>query len=206
MITTYFVQYVPCPHERRHQSLKTEPRIKRVLHSFQSTHVWKWPVIKCKHIKIKPRICVLFILCLTWTVNANSLKQNIVVIKEICSSQLPPQLDEQHLQFLQATFCSQKGGSQSDFSSGRFWQIFCKVRISHIFLHKLVFSMAILIFVFLLPISVRFHYLDHLPTECHHVLNEIDQLVSSNFVPYFCIFLPHIWHLCDQHVFSKNAT
>ena len=36
-------------------------------------------------IKIKPRICVLFILCLTWTVNANSLKQNIIVIKEICS-------------------------------------------------------------------------------------------------------------------------
>ena len=25
-------------------------------------------------------------LCLTWTVNANSLKQNIIVIKEICSS------------------------------------------------------------------------------------------------------------------------
>ena len=33
-------------------------------------------------IKIKPRICVLFIFCLTWMVNANSLKQNI---KEICS-------------------------------------------------------------------------------------------------------------------------
>ena len=39
-----------------------------------------------KHIKIKPRICVQFILCLTWAVNANSLKQNIIVIKEICSS------------------------------------------------------------------------------------------------------------------------
>jgi len=47
--------------------------------------VWKWPVVKYKHIKIKPRICVLFILRLTWTVNANLLKQNIVVIKEICS-------------------------------------------------------------------------------------------------------------------------
>jgi len=40
--------------------------------------VWKWPVVKYKHIKIKPIICVLFILCLTWTVNANSLKQNTV--------------------------------------------------------------------------------------------------------------------------------
>jgi len=27
--------------------------------------VWKWPVVKYKHIKIKPRICMLFILCLT---------------------------------------------------------------------------------------------------------------------------------------------
>ena len=69
-------------------SLKTEPRIKKAnrLHSLQSTHVWKWPVVKYKHIKIKPRICILFILCLTWRVNSNSLKQNIIVIKEICSS------------------------------------------------------------------------------------------------------------------------
>jgi len=44
---------------------------------------------KYKHIKIKPRICILFILCLTWAVNANSLQQNIIVIKEICSW-LPP--------------------------------------------------------------------------------------------------------------------
>ena len=41
---------------------------------------------KYKHIKTKPRICILFILCLTWTVNANSLKRNIIVIKEICFS------------------------------------------------------------------------------------------------------------------------
>ena len=68
---------------------QTEPRILKKanrLHSLQSTHVWKWPVVKYKHIKIKPKICILFILCLTWTVNANSLKQNIIVIKEICSS------------------------------------------------------------------------------------------------------------------------
>jgi len=38
---------------------------------------------KNKHIEIKPKSCILFILCLNWTVNANSLKQNIIVIKEI---------------------------------------------------------------------------------------------------------------------------
>ena len=54
--------------------------------TLQSTRVWKRPVVKYKHIKLKTRICILFILCLTWTVNANSLKQNIVVVKEICSS------------------------------------------------------------------------------------------------------------------------
>ena len=32
-----------------------------MLRSVQSTHVWKWPVIKYKHIKIKHRICVLFV-------------------------------------------------------------------------------------------------------------------------------------------------
>jgi len=41
---------------------------------------------KYKHIKIKPRTCVLFLFCFTWTVNANSLKQNSIVIKQICSS------------------------------------------------------------------------------------------------------------------------
>jgi len=44
---------------------ETEPRIKRentigyIL--LQSTHVWKCPVVKDKHIKIKPRIYVLFV-------------------------------------------------------------------------------------------------------------------------------------------------
>jgi len=33
-------------------------------------------------------LCTISFLCLTWTVNANSLKQNIIglAIKEICSS------------------------------------------------------------------------------------------------------------------------
>ena len=42
--------------------------------------------IKDKHIKMKPRIYVLGYFCLTWTVNANSLKtKQCIVIKEICS-------------------------------------------------------------------------------------------------------------------------
>ena len=45
----------------------------------------------------------------------------------------------------------------------RIFAYFGKVRISHIFLHKLAFSTAVLIlFVILLPISIRFRYLDHL--------------------------------------------
>jgi len=48
----------------------------------------------------------LFILCLTWTVNANSLKQNIIVIKEICSFSC-------HLSWMnRRRFCVQKGGSE----------------------------------------------------------------------------------------------
>ena len=44
-----------------------------------------------------------------------------------------------------------------------YFAYFSKVRISHIFPHKLAFSAAILIlFVFLLPISIRFCYLNHL--------------------------------------------
>ena len=73
------------------QSLKTNLRIKRkigyILCKVYMCGNVKRPVVKCKHIKIKPRLCILFILCLTWAVNANSVKQNIIVIKElICSS------------------------------------------------------------------------------------------------------------------------
>jgi len=69
------------------QSLKTEPGVKREIgYILCQVHVWKWPVVKYKRIKTKPRIYIVFILCLTWTVNANSLKQDIIVIKQICSS------------------------------------------------------------------------------------------------------------------------
>jgi len=58
-------------------------------------------VVKYRHIKIKPRICVglLFILCLTQTETASSLKQNITVIKEMCSW-LPPFCKQNLLLFI----------------------------------------------------------------------------------------------------------
>ena len=55
--------------------------------------------------------CERVILCLTWTVNANSLKQNIIVIKEVCSSY------SCHLGWMNKwRFCLQKGGSQEHIS------------------------------------------------------------------------------------------
>ena len=77
----------------------------------------------------------------------------------------------------------------------RIFAYFSKVCMSHIFPHKLAFSMAILILLeFLLPISIRFFYLDHLVAMCPSIhvsgpqWNEMTQLVSSNSVPYFrCI-------------------
>jgi len=46
---------------------------------------------------------ILFILCLTWTVNANSLKQNIIVKYVLLSC---------HLGWMNRRFCLEKGGSQ----------------------------------------------------------------------------------------------
>jgi len=49
-----------------------------------------------------------------------------------------------------------------EYAIAAYFAFFSKVRISHIFSHKLTLSTAILIlFVFLLPITIRFHYLDH---------------------------------------------
>ena len=46
-----------------------------------------------------------------------------------------------------------------------FFAYFSKVHTSHIFPHKLAFLREFLtLFAFLLPISIRFHYLDHLVT------------------------------------------
>jgi len=89
------------PHKRRHSRWKLSQELKRQIgYILCKVHVWKWPVVKYKPFKIKPRICVLFILCLTWTVNANSLKQNIIVIQEICSW-LPPLCKQYLLLFIQ---------------------------------------------------------------------------------------------------------
>jgi len=55
---------------------------------------------KIQTYQVQPRICVLFILCLTWTVNAKLLKQNITVIKEICSW-LPPFCKQNLILFIQ---------------------------------------------------------------------------------------------------------
>jgi len=67
------------PHKRRHSRWKLSHELNGKLNSLQilcyslcNVHVWKWPVVKDKHIKIKPRIFILF--RLTWTVNANPLK------------------------------------------------------------------------------------------------------------------------------------
>jgi len=55
-------------------------------------------------------LCVLFILCLTWTVNANSLKRNIIVIKKYF-------LFSCHLGWMnRRRFCLLKGGSQEHIS------------------------------------------------------------------------------------------
>ena len=57
-----------------------------MLHSLQSTRVeMASRKIETHQNKAKNFCTVVFILYLTWTMNANSLKQNIIVIKEICS-------------------------------------------------------------------------------------------------------------------------
>ena len=53
--------YIPT---KKTQSLKTEPRIKKKNNTgyiLFKVHVWKWPVVKDRHIKMKPRIYVLFV-------------------------------------------------------------------------------------------------------------------------------------------------
>jgi len=71
------------------------------------------------------------------------------------------------------------------------------VRISHIFPHKLAFSTAIfkILFVFLLPISVRFRYLDQLlanrmAPSCVRTTVEPDGVVG--FKQFCTIIFPHI--------------
>jgi len=51
-----------------------------MLRSLQSTHSWKWPVVKDKHIKITRRICVLFVFDLDS--ECKFINNKIMVIKE----------------------------------------------------------------------------------------------------------------------------
>jgi len=73
---------------------------------------------------------------------------------------------------------------------------FSKVWISHIAILKL--------FVFLLPISIMFRYLNHLvankmaPSMC-----PVEQDGVVGFKQFCTIFPPQIWHLCGLHIFLK---
>ena len=87
-----------------------------------------------------------------------------------------------------------------------FFAYFSKVRISHIFPHKVALSMAILLlFVFLLPISNTFYYLDQLVTEWHHprVQTPVEWDGVVGFKQFCTIFPTHIWCLCGPHIIFK---
>jgi len=74
------------------------------IHSLQSTRV-----VKDKHIKTKPRIYVAYYLCLTWTVNANSLKNKIVRL-------LKKYVLGCHFSVYIISYSSNQGGSQEHIS------------------------------------------------------------------------------------------
>jgi len=66
--------YLAYPPKNDTVAQKTEPRIKReynVGYILCKVPVWKWPVVKDKHIKMKPRTYVLFVSDL----DGESLKQ-----------------------------------------------------------------------------------------------------------------------------------
>jgi len=60
-ITRLFLWCVPRKSRRCHWKTSQEVQWKIYQVSVQSTHIPKWPVIKEKHIKVEPRIYVLFI-------------------------------------------------------------------------------------------------------------------------------------------------
>ena len=70
-------------HKRRHCRWKLSQELKgkiHMLHSLQSIRAWKWPVVKDKHIKIKRRICLLFVFDLDS--ECKFINNKIMVIKE----------------------------------------------------------------------------------------------------------------------------
>jgi len=77
------------PHKRRHSRCKLSQELK----GKEATVFAKYTCgVEMASRKIQTRqnkaknLCTILFLCLTWTVNANSLKQNIIVIKGIRSS------------------------------------------------------------------------------------------------------------------------
>jgi len=80
------------------------------------------------------------------------------------------------------------------------------VHITCFFSHELSFSTAMLIFfVFLLPISITFCYLNHLfanrmaPSTCPDPCG----MRWVGFKQFCTIFPPHIWCSCGSHIFLK---
>ena len=74
------------PHERRHSRGKLSQELKGKYATFFAKYT-------CVEMASRKRqtyqneaknLCTIF-LCLTWTLSANSLKQNIIVTKQICS-------------------------------------------------------------------------------------------------------------------------
>ena len=94
--------------------------------------------------------------------------------------------------------------------SAAFFTDFSKVRTSHIFLHRLAFSTAILILsVFILPISIRFRYRDHLvanrmapsmcPDPCGMRWGSWFQAILYHIPAYLC----RLFSVYVVHVFFK---
>ena len=95
-----------------------------------------------------------------------------------------------------------------------------KVRVSHIFQHKLAFSTAVsALFVFLLPISIRFRYLDHLaanrmapstcPDPCATRWGSWFRAISCHTSAYFCrmfgVYAVRIFFKCCRKVTCRPS-
>ena len=97
------------------------------------------------------------------------------------------------------------------FACCRIFHIFQQSAHIAFFPHKLAFSTAILIlFVSILPVSIRFRYLNHLvangmaPSMCPEYSGPLWSVERGGVVGFeqFCtIFPPHIWCLCGPHIF-----
>ena len=92
-------------------------------------------------------------------------------------------------------------------------RIFCmfqqSAHITYFLTHKLAFSVATLTICFFYHLFLLSFVTSTiwLPREWHHVFVqtpvERDEIVV--FEKFCTIFPPHIWHLCNLHIFNKNA-